>query len=102
MQCSKNFIEMRRGGQKGRGMGKGREGNRGRGQSNYNRKSQDEEGSQTQQRCDICKSSSHMQKDCWFKGKPQCHNCKNFGRLKKDCKNKNNQQASVAHEKKMR
>ncbi|XP_062088349.1 uncharacterized protein LOC133794923 [Humulus lupulus] len=24
----------------------------------------------------ICKRKSHLEKDCWFKGKPQCQNCK--------------------------
>ena len=35
------------------------------------------QGKQTQNNskfppCGICKRKSHLEKDCWFKGKPQC------------------------------
>jgi hypothetical protein len=51
---------------------------RGRGRGSYERKLSVEDSSQ---RCNICKKSSHVEKDCCFKGKPQCFNCKKFGHL---------------------
>jgi hypothetical protein len=70
---------------------------RGRGRGSYVRKPSDEGFSQ---RCNICKKSSHVEKDCWFKGKPQCFHCKRFGHLQKDCRLlKNNQQANFTEEK---
>jgi hypothetical protein len=51
---------------------------RGRGGGSYERKPSVEGSSQ---RCNICKKNSHVEKDCWFKGKPQCFNCKKFGHL---------------------
>ncbi|KAA8549912.1 hypothetical protein F0562_001596 [Nyssa sinensis] len=82
---------------KGRRQGRGRGRNwRGRGRYSSERKFNDEESSQ---RCNICKRSSHVEKDCWFRGKPQCHNCKRFGHVQKDCRIKINQQASFTEEK---
>ena len=69
---------------------------RGRGRNNFQRKGNDES---TQQRCGICNRSIHVDKDCWFKEKPQYHNCNKFGHLKKDCKFNNNQQANFLEEK---
>ncbi|XP_074362600.1 uncharacterized protein LOC141702909 [Apium graveolens] len=82
-----------RGGMFNRGRGRGQ---RGRGKSNYNRCLGD--ASQTN-KCEICKQSSHTEKDCCFKGKPQCHHCKKFGHLRKDCRFKNQQQVNVSEEK---
>ncbi|KAL8117736.1 hypothetical protein AgCh_015569 [Apium graveolens] len=72
-------------------------GQRGRGKSNYNRCLGN--ASETN-KCEICKRSSHTEKDCWFIGKPQCHHCKKFGHLQKDCRFKNQQQVNVSEEKK--
>ncbi|KAA8525573.1 hypothetical protein F0562_007428 [Nyssa sinensis] len=66
-------------GRQGRGRGKNW---RGRGRYSNERKFNDKESSQ---RSNICKRSSHVEKDCWFRGKPQCHNCKRFGHVQKDC-----------------
>lgn len=88
--------EFERGGRQGRGRGRGR--SRGRGRFNNFRNFRNEDFSRSQ-RCNICNKSSHVEKDCWFKGKPQCHICKGFGHLQKDCRYKNNQQASCAEEK---
>uniref|UniRef100_A0A5B7B4M6 Retrovirus-related Pol polyprotein from transposon TNT 1-94 n=1 Tax=Davidia involucrata TaxID=16924 RepID=A0A5B7B4M6_DAVIN len=85
-----------RGGRQGRGRGRGRSSG-GRGRSNFERKSNDEGSSQ---KCSICKRSNHVDKDCWFKGKPQCHNCKKFGHIAKDCRWKNNQQQANFSEEK--
>ncbi|XP_074364151.1 uncharacterized protein LOC141704899 [Apium graveolens] len=82
-----------RGGMFNRGRGRGQ---RGRGKSNYNRCLGD--ASETN-KCEICKRSSHTEKDCWFIGKPQCHHCKKFGHLQKDCRFKNQQQVNVSEEK---
>ncbi|XP_074363933.1 uncharacterized protein LOC141704625 [Apium graveolens] len=82
-----------RGGMFNRGRGRGQ---RGRGKSNYNRYLGDASQSN---KCEICKRSSHTEKDCWFKGKPQCHHCKKFGHLQKDCRFKNQQQVNVSEEK---
>jgi hypothetical protein len=51
---------------------------RGRGRGSFERKPSDEGSSQ---RCNICKKSSHVEKDCWFMGKLQCFHCKKFGHL---------------------
>ena len=79
-----------RGGRFGRGRSQG-----GRGRGNFDRSSS-VEGSW--KKCSICKRSSHVDKDCWFKGKSQCYNCKKFGHLQKDCRLKN-EQANVSEEK---
>ncbi|KAA8515304.1 hypothetical protein F0562_018466 [Nyssa sinensis] len=79
------------GGRQGRGSGRNW-----RGKGRYSSERKDEESSQ---RCNICKRSSHVEKDCWFRGKPQCHNCKRFGHVQKDCQIKTNQQASFTEEK---
>ncbi|XP_058008790.1 uncharacterized protein LOC110632040 isoform X1 [Hevea brasiliensis] len=36
--------------------------------------------------CGICKKTSHEDKDCWHKGKPQCFKCKRFGHVQKACR----------------
>ena len=38
--------------------------------------------------CGICKRTSHLEKDCWYKKKPQmqCHLCKKFGHVEKFCR----------------
>jgi hypothetical protein len=85
-----------RGGRSFRARGRGRS-PRGRGRGSYERKPSVEGSSQ---RCNICKKSSYVEKDCWFKGKPQCFNCKKFGHLQKDCRFlKNNQQGNFTKEK---
>jgi hypothetical protein len=85
-----------RGGRSFRARGRGRS-PRGRGRGSFERKPSVEGSSQ---RCNICKKSSHVEKDCWFKGKPQCFNCKKFGHLQRDCRFlKNNQQANFSEEK---
>ncbi|KAK4398324.1 hypothetical protein Sango_1307900 [Sesamum angolense] len=33
--------------------------------------------------CRICKRTNHLEKDCYFRGKPQCRNCKRFGHVEK-------------------
>ncbi|XP_019223363.1 PREDICTED: uncharacterized protein LOC109205142 [Nicotiana attenuata] len=53
----------------------------------------------SQQKYGICKRSNHVDKDCWFQGKPQCNHCKKFGHVEKDCRFKNQQQAKVTEEK---
>lgn len=78
-------------------QGRGRcENSRGRGRYSNERRTNDEESSQ---KCNICKMTNHVEKVCWFKGKPQCHNCKKFGYVQKDCQLKTNQQASFMEEK---
>ena len=69
---------------------------RGRGRGNFFERKLNEESSS--QRCNICKRSSHMEKDCWFKGKPQCFNCKKFGHVVKDCRLKNTQEVNFVAE----
>ena len=49
--------------------------------------------------CGICKKKSHLEKDCWFRGKPQCRNCKKFGLVEKVCRLKQNHQANFSEEK---
>jgi hypothetical protein len=85
-----------RGGRSFRARGRERS-SRGRGRGSYERKPSVEGFSQ---RCNICRKSSHVEKDCWFKGKPQYFNCKKFGHLQKNCKFlKNNQLANFTKEK---
>ncbi|KAK4388427.1 hypothetical protein Sango_2449300 [Sesamum angolense] len=48
--------------------------------------------------CRICKRTNHLEKDCYFRGKPQCRNCKRFGHVKKDCRLKGNHQANCIEE----
>lgn len=70
---------------------------RGRDRGSYERKPSDEGSSQ---RCNICKKSNHVEKGCWFKGKPQCFHCKKFDYLQKDCRLlKDNQPANFTEEK---
>ncbi|XP_010932018.1 uncharacterized protein [Elaeis guineensis] len=85
--------ESSRGGRCGRGR---KRNSRGRGRGSYDRKI---EGDNSQKKFRICNRSSHEEKDCWFKGKPQCHNCKKFGHLKKDRRFNSNQQANYIEEK---
>ncbi|KAA8522035.1 hypothetical protein F0562_012651 [Nyssa sinensis] len=85
--------ELSKDGRQGKGRGRNW---RGRGRYSSERKFNEEESSQ---RCNICKRSSHVEKDCWFRGKPQCHNCKRFGYVQKDFRIKTNQQASFMEEK---
>ena len=89
---NENRSDSSRGGRTGRGRARGRDG-RGRGRFSYGRKFTNEEGSSFS-KCNICKRSSHVEKDCWFKGKPQCFNCKKYRHVQKDCKFKNKQQAT--------
>lgn len=86
---------------KGRGRGRGRNATerarnaRGRGRSNFQRKENEES---TQQKCGICNRSNHVDKDCWFRGKPKCYSCNKFGHVKKDCQVKSTQQANFSEE----
>ncbi|KAK4410169.1 hypothetical protein Sango_0089900 [Sesamum angolense] len=48
--------------------------------------------------CRICKRTNHLEKDCYFRGKPQCRNCKRFGHVEKDCRLKGNHQANCIEE----
>ncbi|XP_042006030.1 uncharacterized protein LOC121754790 [Salvia splendens] len=48
--------------------------------------------------CGICKKTSHLEKDCWFKNKPQCKNCEKFGHEVKDCRLHKKYQASFSEE----
>ena len=43
--------------------------------------------------CRICQRINHLEKDCWYKGKPQiqCRFCKKFGHIEKNCRIKKNQ-----------
>ena len=88
---NENRSDSSRGGRTGRGRARGRDG-RGRGRFNHERKFTNEENSSIP-KCNICERNSHVEKDCWFKGKPQCFNCK------QNCRFKNNQQASCVEEK---
>ena len=81
-----------RGGRNGRGRGRN---TKGRGRNIFERKLNPDS---SQARCNTCKRSSHVEKDCWFKGKPQCYNCKKFGHFQKDCRFKDNQQANFSEE----
>ena len=84
------------------GKGKGKfDYARGGGKSNFQRNNFERRDNEddTQQRCKICKRSSHVEKDCWFRGKPQCHNCKKFGHVKKDCRLPISQQANFSEKK---
>ncbi|KAK4438122.1 hypothetical protein Salat_0146300, partial [Sesamum alatum] len=48
--------------------------------------------------CRICKRTNHLEKDCYFHGKPQYRNCKRFGHVEKDCRLKGNHQANCIEE----
>ncbi|KAL0340069.1 UNVERIFIED_CONTAM: Retrovirus-related Pol polyprotein from transposon TNT 1-94 [Sesamum radiatum] len=48
--------------------------------------------------CRICKRTNHLEKDCYFRGKPQCRNCKRFGHMEKDCRLKGKHQANCIEE----
>ena len=48
--------------------------------------------------CNICERKGHLEKDCWFKGKPQCRNCKKFGHVEKSCHLKQNYQANFSND----
>ncbi|KAL0366816.1 UNVERIFIED_CONTAM: Retrovirus-related Pol polyprotein from transposon TNT 1-94 [Sesamum radiatum] len=48
--------------------------------------------------CRICKRTNHLEKDCYFRGKPQCRNCKKFGHVEKDCRLKRNHLANCIKE----
>ncbi|KAL0312603.1 UNVERIFIED_CONTAM: Retrovirus-related Pol polyprotein from transposon TNT 1-94 [Sesamum radiatum] len=48
--------------------------------------------------CRICKRTNHLEKDCYFRGKPQCRNCKKFGHVEKDCRLKGNHLANCIEE----
>ncbi|XAR64012.1 hypothetical protein NMG60_11024199 [Bertholletia excelsa] len=62
--ATKTRVPSSKGGRLGREKGRGQ---RGRGRGNFDRSSSvDNSGI----RCGICKMSSHVDKDCWFKGKP--------------------------------
>lgn len=64
---------------------------RGRGRNNLTRNS----GENIQQiSCNICKKNGHLEKDCYFKGKPQCLHCKRFGHIQKNCRLKGNSQSN--------
>ncbi|XP_058217474.1 uncharacterized protein LOC131328556 [Rhododendron vialii] len=92
--------EFSSGGNFERGRG-GNDRGRGRGMNNFQRgnnfqaRGNDEA---TQPRCGICKRGSHVDKYCWFRGKPQCYNCNKFGHVKKGCRVTNNQQANYSEE----
>ncbi|KAM6582397.1 hypothetical protein CsatB_009399 [Cannabis sativa] len=67
----------------------------------YGKKTQEKqkENNEKYPPCAICKRKSHLEKDCWFKGKPQCQNCKKFGHTKKTCRLKKAHQANFFEEK---
>ncbi|KAL5731633.1 hypothetical protein ACHQM5_004342 [Ranunculus cassubicifolius] len=48
--------------------------------------------------CGICKKTSHLKKDCWFRGKPQCKNCHIFGHVESECRKKKIHQANYSGE----
>ncbi|KAL0299552.1 UNVERIFIED_CONTAM: hypothetical protein Sradi_6615000 [Sesamum radiatum] len=48
--------------------------------------------------CRICKRTNHLEKDCYFRGKPQCRNCKRFRHMEKYCRLKGNHQANCIEE----
>ena len=43
--------------------------------------------------CNICQRTNHLEKDCWYKGKPQieCRFCKKLGHIERNCRVKQNQ-----------
>ncbi|XP_062089469.1 uncharacterized protein LOC133796003 [Humulus lupulus] len=49
--------------------------------------------------CGICKRKSHLEKDYWFKEKPQSQNCKKFSHTEKTCCFKKSHQANFLKEK---
>ncbi|KAL5558129.1 hypothetical protein UlMin_034342 [Ulmus minor] len=70
-------------------------------QENFKNKNQDKyfENKSNFPPCGICNKKSHLEKDCWFKPKPQCRNCKKYGHVEKDCRLKRNHQANFLEEK---
>ncbi|GAV71900.1 hypothetical protein CFOL_v3_15389 [Cephalotus follicularis] len=42
--------------------------------------------------CGVCKRTNHLEKYCFFKGKPQCRFCSKFGHIERNCRAKNQQQ----------
>lgn len=48
--------------------------------------------------CRICKKSSHLEKDCWFRGKPQCQGCGKFGHVQKECRSRPSHHANLTEE----
>lgn len=48
--------------------------------------------------CSICNMTSHLEKDCWHKGKPKCQNCDKFGHIQKDCRLNKKYQANYSEE----
>ena len=38
--------------------------------------------------CGICDRKNHLEKDCWFRGKPYCKHCKRMGHTDQNCRNK--------------
>ncbi|KAL5582111.1 hypothetical protein UlMin_014553 [Ulmus minor] len=71
-------------------------------QENFKNKNQDKifENKSNFPPCEICNKKSHLEKDCWFKPKPQCRNCKKkYGLVEKDCRLKRNHQANFSEEK---
>ena len=55
-------------------------------QENFKNQSQDKyfENKSNFPPCGICnKKKSHLEKDCWFKPKPQCRNCKKIWACRK-------------------
>ena len=90
---SSSHVQVKGESSKGGSPNRGREKNmrgRGRRKNNFSRNQNDES---TQPRCNICKRSSYVEKDCWFRGKPYCYNYKKFGHIQKNYRYQTNEQA---------
>ncbi|KAL5582123.1 hypothetical protein UlMin_014565 [Ulmus minor] len=70
-------------------------------QENFKNRNQDKyfENKSNFPPCGICNKKGHLEKDCWFKPKPQCRNCKKIWAYRKDCRLKRNHQANFSKEK---
>ncbi|KAL7139479.1 hypothetical protein ABFS83_09G054100 [Erythranthe nasuta] len=48
--------------------------------------------------CRVCKKTSYLEKDCWFRGKLQCRNCGKFGHAQKDFRSRQSHHANFTEQ----